>query len=107
MAADCLPIDPLTTMENSGRLRRWLAAAVAFACQAPGRVLAGLFVLHFLVWTALPILVCRNLQLDLVEGLAFGREWQLGYWKHPPLPWWTVELARQATGDFNTVYMLG
>ena len=30
----------------------------------------------------------HNLQLDLVEDLALGREWQLGYWKHPPLPWW-------------------
>jgi hypothetical protein len=32
-----------------------------------------------------PILICPNLQLDLVDDLALGKEWQLGYWKHPPL----------------------
>ena len=41
----------------------------------------------------LPILVCANLQLDLAEDLALGKEWQLGYWKHPPLPWWLADLT--------------
>jgi 4-amino-4-deoxy-L-arabinose transferase-like glycosyltransferase len=84
-----------------------LTALVAAARRAPGRALAVLIGVHLLVWTALPILVCPNLQLDLVEDLAFGREWQLGYWKHPPLPWWTAELVVRLTGQTDVIYLLG
>jgi 4-amino-4-deoxy-L-arabinose transferase-like glycosyltransferase len=73
----------------------------------PGHVLAWVLGLHLVVWTVLPALVCRNLQLDLAEGLALGREWQLGYWKHPPLPWWIEDLAFRAVGDVRIVYLLG
>ncbi len=48
-----------------------------------------------------------NLQLDLLEDLALGREWQLGYWKHPPLPWWLADLVYRLTGHINAVYVLG
>ena len=58
------------------------------------------------MWSVLPLLVCGNLQLDLAEGLALGREWQLGYWKHPPLPWWTAEAAYWLTGSIYSVYLL-
>ena len=60
-----------------------------------------------MVWTLIPILVCPNLQLDLVEDLALGKEWQLGYWKHPPLPWWVADLAYRLTGQVDAVYVLG
>ena len=46
--------------------------------------------LHAAVWTALPALLYPNLPLDLIEALIYGREWQLGYDKLPPLPWWLV-----------------
>lgn len=85
----------------------WLAAAVAAAARAPGRTLALVLGLHLLVWTLLPILVCPNLQLDLAEDLALGKEWQLGYWKHPPLPWWAADLLYRLTGDVRSVYLLG
>ena len=49
----------------------------------------------------------HNLQLDLAEDLALGREWQLGYWKHPPLPWWLADLAYRVAGDVRAVYLLG
>ena len=55
----------------------WAARLVGSAMRAPHRVFASLVGLHLIVWTGLPILVCRNLQLDLAEGLALGREWQL------------------------------
>jgi 4-amino-4-deoxy-L-arabinose transferase-like glycosyltransferase len=84
-----------------------LAAAVAFARRQPGKVLALVLGLHLVVWTALPILVCPNLQLDLVEDLALGKEWQLGYWKHPPLPWWLADLFYRLTGQIDAVYVLG
>jgi 4-amino-4-deoxy-L-arabinose transferase-like glycosyltransferase len=87
--------------------RSWLAAAVAFARREPGRCLAVVLALHLTVWTALPALVSANLQLDLVDDLALGKEWQLGYWKHPPLPWWLADLAYRIVGDVHVVYLLG
>jgi 4-amino-4-deoxy-L-arabinose transferase-like glycosyltransferase len=84
-----------------------IAGVVALARREPGRVVAWLLGLHLVVWTALPVLLCPNLQLDPVEGLALGKEWQLGYWKHPPLPWWIDDLAYRATGDVHAVYLLG
>jgi hypothetical protein len=59
------------------------------------------------VWTVVPLLVSPNLQLDLVEDLALGKEWQLGYWKHPPLPWWVADLLFRATGNLASIYLLG
>ncbi len=83
-------------------------AAVADAIERePGKVLAVVLGVHLLVWTVLPVLVCPNLQLDLAEGLALGKEWQLGYWKHPPLPWWTADLIYRLAGDVNALYFLG
>jgi hypothetical protein len=84
-----------------------LAAIVHFARRRPQAVLACILGLHLLIWTILPILVCENLQLDLVEDLALGKEWQLGYWKHPPLPWLTADLVYRLTGSVEAVYVLG
>ena len=75
-----------------------LGSVVDFARRRPGTVLAWVLGVHLLVWTVLPALVCPNLQLDLVEDLALGKEWQLGYWKHPPLPWWIADLVYRLTG---------
>src|SRR4051812_9492115 len=78
-----------------------------YAQRAPGICLAVVLVLHLVIWTALPALLSHNLQLDLVEDLALGREWQLGYWKHPPLPWWVADVVYRLTGDVHAVYILG
>jgi 4-amino-4-deoxy-L-arabinose transferase-like glycosyltransferase len=59
----------------------------------------GVFLaLHFAVWTVLPALVYANLPLDLIEALVYGREWQLGYDKLPPLPWWLIEAMHRLFG---------
>jgi 4-amino-4-deoxy-L-arabinose transferase-like glycosyltransferase len=79
----------------------------AYARRSPGTCLAVVLALHVVIWTVLPALLSHNLQLDLVEDLALGREWQLGYWKHPPLPWWVADLVYRATGDVHAVYILG
>lgn len=57
--------------------------------------------LHMLIWTAVPLLVSRNLPLDVVEALAWGREWQWGYYKHPPLSGWVAELARFGSANWS------
>ena len=75
-----------------------LAALVGYAQREPGtmpRRAAGAASRHL---DALPALLSQNLQLDLVEDLALGREWQLGYWKHPPLPWWLADVAYRIAG---------
>ena len=62
--------------------------------------------LHFAVWTALPSLFYPNLPLDLIEAVTYGREWQLGYDKLPPLPWWLVEIVHRSLGVDAAYYAM-
>jgi 4-amino-4-deoxy-L-arabinose transferase-like glycosyltransferase len=68
--------------------------------------LAAFLALHAAVWTLLPSLLYANLPLDLIEALMYGREWQLGYDKLPPLPWWLVEVAHRLMGHDFAYYLL-
>ncbi len=79
---------------------------LAWIAAAPGRALAAVLLLHAAVWTALPTLLYPNLPLDLIEALIYGREWQLGYDKLPPLPWWLVEIANRSAGHDFAYYLL-
>src|ERR1700722_19559917 len=73
---------------------------------APRAAFAAFLALHFVVWTALPALLYANLPLDLIEALTYGREWQFGYDKMPPLPWWRVEIAHRTIGAGAAYYAL-
>lgn len=73
---------------------------------APRAAFAAFLALHFLVWTALPTLLYANLPLDLIEALTYGRQWQLGYDKLPPLPWWLVEIMHRVFGTDAAYYAL-
>jgi 4-amino-4-deoxy-L-arabinose transferase-like glycosyltransferase len=66
----------------------------------------GFLALHFAIWTMLPALLYANLPLDLIEALTYGREWQVGYDKLPPLPWWMVEILHRAIGADVAYYAL-
>ena len=68
--------------------------------------MAAILGLHAAVWTALPTLLYPNLPLDLIEALVYGREWQLGYDKLPPLPWWLVEIVNLTIGHDFAYYLL-
>jgi len=72
----------------------------------PGTAFGGFLALHFAVWTVLPALIYANLPLDLIEALTYGREWQLGYDKLPPLPWWLVEFVHRTVGADIAYYAL-
>ncbi len=74
--------------------------------QHPGAAFGCFLALHFAIWTALPAIFYVNLPLDLIEALVYGREWQLGYDKLPPLPWWLVEATHQAFGHDVFYYAL-
>lgn len=72
----------------------------------PQAAFAVFLLLHFVVWTALPAGLYPNLPLDLIEALTYGREWQLGYDKLPPLPWWLVEISHRVFGRDVFYYAL-
>jgi len=68
---------------------RLLPPLAALVECSPSNCLPAFFAflaLHGLVWSLLPTLLYPNLPLDLIEALTYGREWQLGYDKLPPLP---------------------
>lgn len=68
---------------------------------APGTVLLFLLLLQALVWVLLPWWSSYSLPLDVVEGLFWGQEWQWGYYKHPPLPAWLLQLSWLGLGDLG------
>jgi 4-amino-4-deoxy-L-arabinose transferase-like glycosyltransferase len=71
--------------------------ALLFWCWLGARTLA---------WTLVAALTQPNAPLDTVEWLAWGRQWQLGYPKHPPLTGWIGEMAFDV-GGLPAVYLLG
>ena len=72
----------------------------------PGAAFAVFLAVHGVLWTALPALLYVNVPLDLIEALTYGREWQLGYDKLPPLPWWLVEIVYRGFGVDTAYYAL-
>ena len=46
--------------------------------------------LQFIFWTLVPYATRNTLNHDVLEGIAWGFEWQLGYDKHPPLTAWLL-----------------
>src|SRR5690242_11826275 len=62
------------------------------------RVFHCFVLLHLIVWTALPAFLTHTLPQDVLEGLAWGQEWQLGYFKHPPLQAWLLEAVAWLSG---------
>lgn len=90
-------VQSLSTL--SSRLTAWMA-------DNPCRAFAAFCVLHAVLWTALPSFLYPNLPLDLIEALTYGREWQLGHDKLPPLPWWMVEIVYRLIGRDVAYYLL-
>jgi len=53
---------------------------------------------HVTFWTLFALLTQPNAPLDMIEEIYWGHHWQLGYYKHPPLPAWIAETVSQFTG---------
>jgi hypothetical protein len=84
-----------------------MSAIPPLSPRAAARLVAGWLAVRTLAWT-LVALTQPNPPLDAVEWLAWGRHWQAGYHKHPPLAAWLAEIASQLTpGSFAGVYLLG
>lgn len=88
------------------RLPGFAAAALDLIERRPWHGFLLFAALHGVVWTLLPALLYANLPLDLIEALTYGREWQLGYDKLPPLPWWLAEIVYRATGADTGFYVM-
>ena len=97
------PSEAAETGPNEGDVTVGLVSAVE---QRPATVFAAFSALHLVVWSALPAALYPNLPLDLIEALTYGREWQLGYDKLPPLPWWLVETVHRLFGADLFYYVL-
>jgi 4-amino-4-deoxy-L-arabinose transferase-like glycosyltransferase len=73
----------------------------------PQRLLWALGAWHLLFWVLAPTLGYAMLPLDTLELLGWGQEWQLGYYKHPPLGAWLGEAFLQlAGGSLSSLYLL-
>lgn len=53
---------------------------------------------HLVLWTLIPTLTDPNVLTDTIEGYAWGHEWPLGTYKHPPLAAWIMEIFAIITG---------
>ena len=64
-----------------------------------------ILIFNALLWTLLPWLSVYSLPLDVVEGLFWGKEWQWGYYKHPPLPAWLIHISWLGLGDLGPFFL--
>lgn len=58
---------------------------------------------HLAIWVLLPTLLRGNINLDAMEGLAWGHEWQLGYHKHPPMAAWISQAGVSIFGKYPII----
>lgn len=63
-------------------------------------------VVHLLLWVIIPIITQPNAPLDTLEMIYWGHEWELGYYKHPPLPGWLAEIVCIGQNDVWPTYVL-
>jgi 4-amino-4-deoxy-L-arabinose transferase-like glycosyltransferase len=71
----------------------------------------GLFLfllLHLIVWTLIPTLTREALdsKIDMSENYVWGKEFQLGYYKHPPFFAWIVGIWFRIFPTTNFYYFL-
>src|SRR6476469_3358283 len=88
------------------RSRAMIAALLDRLQKRPGEGFALFCLVHAALWTLLPATLYPNLPLDLIEALTYGREWQLGYDKLPPLPWWLIEGVYRLLGVDTAFYLV-
>ena len=70
------------------------------------KILAIFLLSHLVVWTLIPSLSNKNLPLDVIEAIAWGNGWPLGWEKHPPLSSWFPELFFQIFGNNDWAFYL-
>ncbi len=108
MTALVLPLDGLA--HDRAGLRLYSADSVTRATRvhrAANRFVLAWLAARTLGWTML-MTARPNPPLDVIEWLSWGRHWQMGYHKHPPLAAWVAEVGWTLTpGSFFGIYLLG
>ena len=67
----------------------------------------GIFALfHIILWTILPYILRNNLPLDTIEAIAWGKEMQFGYYKHPPLSAWLANITFVIFENYDYAFYL-
>jgi hypothetical protein len=74
--------------------------------EQPRAAFAAFCLIHIAVWTLVPTVLYPNLPLDLIEARTYGPEWQFGYDKLPPMPWWMIEVMYRLIGADWSYYLL-
>lgn len=69
-------------------------------------VLGVAFSLYTLMWLVLPLMANETLNRDTIQIVYWGREWQLGYFKHPPVISWLAGALRRVFGPSDAVFYL-
>lgn len=63
---------------------------------------------HLLVWVIMPLWICQNAPFDNLEDIAWGNQWQWGYYKHPFLAaWLSAGLNHLVHNPDLATYLLG
>ena len=70
----------------------------ANAQNKPSQIFWWFITAHLVLWTILPSITSPNAPLDVIEGYAWGHEWLLGTYKHPPMQAWILEIFATLTG---------
>jgi Dolichyl-phosphate-mannose-protein mannosyltransferase len=94
---------PMDVRNNEAVTGTGLVGAIE---RRPGVAFGGFLALHAFVWTLLPSALYKNLPLDVIEAMTYGREWQAGYDKLPPLPWFLAEIVYRIFGSDDALYAL-
>jgi hypothetical protein len=82
------------------------ATLLGWLDQNPRAAFAAFCLIHIAIWTLVPTVLYPNLPLDLIEARTYGPEWQLGYDKLPPMPWWMIEVMYRLVGADWSYYLL-
>lgn len=62
----------------------------------------GLFLIaYFVIWSIAPTFFASSVPFDVSEGISWGSEWQLGYYKHPPFSSWVLYSFYQLFGHIG------
>jgi hypothetical protein len=61
---------------------------------------------HITVWTLVPYISNKNLPLDTIEHLTWGKDFLWGYDKHPPLTYWILGIVYKIFGNKDFAFYL-
>ncbi len=77
---------------------RFLPLARAGLIARPQTILFAVLALHFVALSLAAILTQPTLPLDVIEQVSWARDPQWAYFKHPPLPAWSLAALMALTG---------